>query len=168
MILAGCLVSGAALTGCLSEFLPQLLEPAAGEPATPSIDVSACTLPPGSLAAPAGSNMTANMDWQTTDPAHFTTNALLAGTFASSMERWERAYAFCGIVPGTARPDQRTEAAGCLTKAAISMGPDRQICAEALRLQWLSDRSLIGGGLVAAPEPGVDLTVPVEGSDAAE
>lgn len=81
------------------------------------------------------------------------TTALLAGSLANSSGDWERAYAFCALVPATATPSQRVEAAVCQNKAAVGMGPARTACADLLAAEWISDPARVGRGFSEPAEP---------------
>ena len=87
------------------------------------------------------------------DTALRATTALLAGSLANSAGDWERAYAFCALVPASATPAQRVEAAVCQNKAAVGMGPARTACADLLAAEWISDPARVGLGFGAPAGP---------------
>lgn len=114
-----------------------------------------CALDEGSLAAVEGSGLglLERLRGGGGDTAAHATAAVLAGTLSTSVGDWERAYAFCGLVPATAVAGKREEAAVCQTKAAINMGRTRTACADLLAREWFADRSRVGLGFAADETP---------------
>ncbi|MEZ5668183.1 MAG: hypothetical protein R3F55_12245 [Alphaproteobacteria bacterium] len=123
-------------------------------PATPA----SCT---ADLGAPAeigdgGLQLVERLRGETPGSEPFVTAALLAGARAAAAGTWERAYAFCALVPDSAAYDQTKEAGLCRARAALALDDAHLPCALALAGQWAAEQGRIGLGLAtpaAAEEP---------------